>query len=180
MDFNVLIDPLPTVWEGVNIKTDFRQALRFYRLMSDKSMSDRQKSEVVLKLFFDTPPQSGKTWDFIQFYLSGGKESPDENDGGEKLFDFEIDAGRVLAAFAQAYGIDLASIKMHWWQFLELFKALPDTTLLSKVIEIRGKEIPKDGDRKYIRDLRKAKRAYALTDPDPHRLADIFKGATNG
>lgn len=175
MAFNPLIDQLPTEWRGVKVKTDFRQPLRFFRAVADSDLSDMERAHIIIRLFFNEIPQaSADLWEFIENFVSGG--AGNDTEAGKKLFDFEIDSGRVLAAFQQSYGIDLTTENMHWWRFLELFRGLPDNTMLAKVIEIRGKEIPKDGDRKYIRDLRRAKRAFSLEPDDPHSVAEFFKG----
>jgi len=177
MGFNPLLEELPTEWEGVPIKTDFRQPLRFFRCTKDRGLSPKEKAGIVIRLFFDPgqlPFVSTELWDFVLFFVSGGE--PEKEDSGSKVFDFEIDAGRVFAAFWQTYGIDLTAEKMHWWVFLELFRALPDDTMLSKVMDIRGREIPKGIDPKQRYNLIRAKRAFALEQDDPHSLINWFKG----
>lgn len=177
MAFNPLIDEPPTEWEGAPVNTDFRQPLRFYRCVDSKELTDTEKAGIVIRLFFDPrnlPKESAALWDFILFFVAGGIEEPES--GGKKLFDFEVDSGRVLAAFRQTYGIDLSVEKMHWWTFLALFRALPDDTMLSRVIDIRGREVPKGGDPKQRYALLRAKRAYSLEPDDPHSLASWFKG----
>lgn len=177
MGFNPLIDEVPIEWDGCPVNTDFRQPLRFFRCVADKSLTNEEKAEFTIRLFFDLrklPKKSEELWGFIQFFVSGG--NTEENEPGKKLFDFEVDAGKILAAFWQTYGIDLSVEKMHWWVFLELFRALPDNTMFAKAIDIRGREVPKGGDPKAWYALLRAKRALSLEPDDPHNLADWFKG----
>ena len=45
---------------------------------------------------------------------------------GELLneFVFEDDAPYIYSSFMETYGIDLLTAKLHWWQFLALFRGL--------------------------------------------------------
>ena len=64
--------------------------------------------------------------------------------------------------------IDLLNEKMHWWKFLALFNGLPDGTRLSQIIEIRGKDIPKNADAKYKARLTELKERFALDVEELH------------
>lgn len=162
MGFNAIIDPMPDSFSGHRINTDFRQGLRFFAAMADKTLSDQERGTIVVRLFFpETIPDSAEeAWRFIEHFISGGDEK--RGASGPKLFDFNADAGRLYASFLQAYGIDLRKTEMHWWLFLELFRGLPEDTILMKVIETRGKVAPKYADAEYKSNLRKAKRAVAI------------------
>jgi len=78
------------------------------------------------------------------------------------VFDFREDAGRLYAAFVQAYGIDLTSVDLHWWQFVELFKSLPDDTMLKRVIEIRARPIDPNASAESRIEQVKLKERFAL------------------
>ena len=110
----------------------------------------------------------------MEHYISGGQKGSGQSD--QIVFDFNIDAGRVYAAFRQVYGLDLRQEQMHWWIFLELFRALPEGTQLSKVIEIRAKKITKDMDEDSKRALRKAKRAYAIQQDAAPNFSAFLRG----
>lgn len=159
--FNPLIDSLPSEWRGAIIKTDFRQALKVFKTLTDNEIEQQERSLFIIGALFEKiPDDCSDLWDFVNFYLSGGKTETGEQ--GPKVFDFNVDAGRVYAAFRQVYNIDLRNESMHWWIFLELFKSLPRGTHLAEVIEIRGKKITKNMDDESKRALRKAQRAYRI------------------
>lgn len=163
MVFNPILDEPPSECSGVQIKSDFRQGLRFFRALADKELDEAEKSFVLIRLFFDRlPDDQSIIWPFIEWFISGGAEK--KEGGNDPVFDWNVDAGRLYAAFIQTYGINLSDpdIKMHWWVFLELFKALPEDTMLLKVMDIRGKKPPKYADDEYKADLRKAKQAFAI------------------
>jgi len=167
MVFNPILDEPPTDCAGVPIKSDFRQGLRFFRALADKDLDEGERSMIIVRLFFDKFPKDTSTiWPFIEWFISCGADKKEGS--GEQVFDWNVDAGRLYAAFIQTYGINLSDpdVKMHWWVFMELFKALPEDTMLLKVMDIRGKKPPKYADDEYKDALRKAKRAFAIETSD--------------
>lgn len=168
--FNIITSPLPTEYLGVEVKTDFRQALKLFMILEDEELQEQEKAILIGKcLFKDTIPNDENLWKFIQFYISGGEE--EENTGGGKsYFSFTQDAGKIYSAFRQVYNIDLRQAKMHWWEFLELFRCLPKGTFLSEVIDIRAREITNDMDSKTKAQLMKLKNVYGLKTKETLKL----------
>jgi len=163
MGFNPILDELPDSFNGCPVNTDFRQGLRFFAALADDDLSDIERKTIIVRLFFrDTIPEPvTDIWPFIKYFIAGGEEEP-KGGSGQRVFDFNVDAGRVYAAFLQTYGIDLRATEMDWWLFLELFRDLPDDTMLLKVIDIRSKKAPKYADNEYRQALARAKRAFAI------------------
>ncbi|MCU7380854.1 bacteriophage Gp15 family protein [Clostridiales Family XIII bacterium ASD5510] len=135
------------------IKTDFRVWITFHERMRQYMQGDTDgykelfdgpapwASEAVIKVlcaFYDTPC-----------------ELPRTTKSGGRVIDFDLDADRIFAAFLQAYGIDLTTEDLHWHKFSALLAALPDDTLMCKVIGWRSY----DGKEK---DILKLKQAWAL------------------
>lgn len=166
MKFNILIDTPPDEFGCVPVKTDFRQVLEFFRIVVDPDKSEEQKANEIMQVFFDKLPvcDGEKLWEFIEYYLYMGEADKKES-ASEKVFDWDADAGRVYAAFWQAYGIDLQKEHMHWWSFKTLFDALPSGSRLMEVIEIRAKKMPQGKDRESARaryNLLKLKSKFAV------------------
>ena len=57
---NILLDKLPTQYEGLKINTNFRSFVLFELLMQDKKISKEQKIILTLNLFFDEPQEDIK------------------------------------------------------------------------------------------------------------------------
>jgi hypothetical protein len=158
--FNIITGNLPDKFQGVKIKTDFKQGFKFFKILDDNKLDQQDKALLIMKcLFFSNPPNVNNLWDFINNYIAGGEKGEGT---GEKTVDFNQDAGRIYTAFWQVYNIDLRTIDLHWWQFLELFKNLPDGTTLSRVIEIRTKDIDKSMDAKTKAKLMNLKATYMI------------------
>lgn len=83
---------------------------------------------------------------------------------GPVSISFSVDADRIIAAFWQAYGIDLTKERLHWWVFVALLDNLPDDTRMMQVAHIRTRPLP--APNMYNKELRaaliRAKAAVAL------------------
>ena len=162
--FNVILDTAPEEKFGGYVqKTDFKQVLKFFRVLVADDISDETKTEIVLRLFFTALPDD--PWGAIQDHIAGPDGYKEEEERPrERVFDYNTDHGRLFAAFLQAYGIDLRTAEMHWWTFLELFMCLPEDTKLMQVIEIRSKKPGKHDSDEYKKQLRKMKDKFRIDD----------------
>lgn len=101
----------------------------------------------------------------IMDYLAGPPSDDARESKGPPSFDYFQDSELILAAFQQAYGLDLNAVtNLHWWHFLSLLGGLPSDTRFMEVVNIRTMEIdPKDSAEAKARK-RKAKKSVALKD----------------
>ena len=81
------------------------------------------------------------------------------------------DAALIVAAFRQAYGIDLQRDPLHWNTFQALLAAIPSDTRLGEVISLRNRPIPKPtkDNAEERAALMKAQAAVAITTTDQER-----------
>lgn len=172
--FNVIIDtPSDESWRGIIDKTDFKQVLKFFRILDDKDLTQEEKTLLTIKCFFNAMPKDEDAWEHIKDFIACGEEV--DEDGNEKrIFDYNEDHGRMFAAFWQAYGIDLRTTDLHWWVFCELFRNLPDDTKLMQVIDIRGRKPDKHDSAEYKKQLQKMQRQFAISANDDD--GDFLRG----
>ena len=103
----------------------------------------------------------------------GGKASAMENP--EPSFDFEEDEAYFFAAFLSEYGIDLNTVKLHWFDFCALFRGLPDECRLKRIISIRSEslsDIKSPGEKARVRRL---KGIFALKRKKQQRFKDVHE-----
>ena len=65
-----------------------------------------------------------------------------------------MDGDRIYAAFYAAYGIDLCTARLHWWQFLALLVSLPRDSAFMRTVALRcmdPAEVTDDAARKRLR-----------------------------
>jgi len=181
---NIILDEPPRkVWIGgdsYELNTDFRLGLKFFRLIRDNEFSDEERAETALRMFFKklpSPENLGAALEAMLDFIHCSEKPRDDADG-KKVFDFDVDANRIYAAFLQVYGIDLNQTDMHWWRFMALLNGLPDGTKLSQVMSIRDQDVPKQTTEngRYIERLRRMKAVYSLeTQEDVERkVINIF------
>ncbi|MDY5287598.1 MAG: Gp15 family bacteriophage protein [Lentihominibacter sp.] len=141
------------------LNTDFRVWLDYPRLFTEDLGS----------LFADRAPVlTPEVADQLDLFYNPPKKVPRATGSGAPVVDWEIDADLIYAAFRQAYGIDLLTTDLHWHEFKALFDALPDDTLMVRVIQWRSYK----GSDKDILEL---KNAWAL----PEKLTEAEQQAVD-
>lgn len=177
--FNVILDTCPDkgVWAGVVEKTDFKQVLKFFRLLDDETLPDDEKFYWMLKTFFKNVPkmEAREIVEAVEKFISGADDAKSgSGESAKRVFCYNQDAGRLFSAFMQAYKIDLRSASFHWWVFLELFSNLPEDTRLMQIIELRGRKSAKTDSKESKSALRKAQRSVALDVTHGTKAIDDF------
>lgn len=151
------------------LNLSFDRVLRALDAMDDDVLPDKDKIDVAIRLLVRFPRpllylRRAKLWGDI--FDRCIKPSHTGDTSGPQAFDFTQDAEYIYAAFRQAYGIDLKAERgrLDWREFLALFEALPDGTVMSEIMSIRLRDYPQpDGyNQDEIAALRKAKNAFAL------------------
>lgn len=183
---NLLLDGLPRAvsirGREVPIEAGYRAGIRFERLLRDRKLSNAEKLERAIGLYFkpgDVGPEDVKdAVDAVIWFYRCGREPPEKKEQygaeaayePEKAFDYEHDAGYIYAAFMQAYRIDLTK-NLHWWQFRALFQALPEDTMMMKIIGYRTAKVPPKASSEQRQRIEELKRVYALPlDADQQKL----------
>lgn len=174
---NLLLGCLPRsvdiAGREVPIVTDYRAGIKFEHLLHNSRLSNREKLEQALQLYFRNVRLSPKEYSaatdaILDFYRCGAPRRPRgecDDSGPEEApaYSYEHDADYIYAAFMQAYGLDLtAEPHLHWWQFRALFKALPEDTMFMKIIGYRVAKIPPKASAEQRQRIEELKRIYAL------------------
>lgn len=175
---NILTDPLPqSVYIGGKdylINTDFTVGVRFELLMQQRDLSEQQRLLGALALYYPTlPPDLPAALDALLWFYRCGRadtaplkhgEATKKTKSPQKAYCFEQDAELIVAAFWQAYGINLTAAQdLHWWVFRALFCALPAECELCKIMSYRLADT-KGMDKRQKEHYAQMKRQFALKD----------------
>ena len=150
---NLLIDKLPTDYEGLKINTNFRSFILFELLMQDNEISQKDKILLTLSYFFDERPKDVKKAieGVLWFYRCGEKEKHSKSGGNGKqkqIYSFEHDAKYIYSAFLDQYGIDLNEIDyLHWFKFRALFEGLKSDNKICEIMGYRAIDLNKIKDK---------------------------------
>lgn len=87
-----------------------------------------------------------------------------EKEDNKKVIDLSLDAEFIYASFRQTYQINLLKEqnRLSWIEFKALLNALPDDTVMQRIIAIRQWEDDGEGSKKYRDNMRKLKAKYSL------------------
>jgi hypothetical protein len=139
---NILVDQLPVALEVNGVKylidADFRTCLKIILAFEDAELAGVEKSAVFFdNLFVDKPDDIGAALIAGTWFLNGGEDEPQENDG-PRVFSWAKDAQLIYAAFQQTHGIDLQAVEfLHWWKFVALFMDLGANTAFCNLVGLR-------------------------------------------
>ncbi len=149
MSFCLLTDTLPDAALGLPIQTGFRHWVRFQNRLV-RAQKDAEFAQLATETLLDLFGPSGlkepqRAWEALLWFYRCGKdedaahrETACSGPAGTALaYDYEVDGPLIVAAFQQAYGIDLIHAQLHWWQFRALFDGLPAECPLHRIMEYR-------------------------------------------
>lgn len=167
---NLLYEKFPDSVElsGKNyqIYTDFKSWLKFFDMLEEKGLSEREKMLLALRWYQEPiPPELWESaiQELIKFAIRG--EISERSGNGErqkKILSWSFDAPYIYSAFLSEYQIDLFQKNMHWHLFLALFDALPEDTPIKQRMYYRGVNIAEIQDKNEKKRIRKIQNAVRI------------------
>lgn len=152
-----------------DFETDFR-AWVVYDNLAARARTEADEAALLdyaQQVLVHGPLTSGNIDSFLSFYRCGVEEQEREKRSAAVFrdiprgFDFAVDGPLIWAAFLQVYSIDLRTAQLHWWDFMALFRALPDDCRICKIIEYRTADTS-DMPQKTRELYDKLRKVYAL------------------
>lgn len=167
---NVLLDRLPTEWNGYKINTDYQIGIQIQLVQEDNDLPDIDKIILITQLLFDDRehPTGKELEECVIWYLTGwnhdNKVKPREEDK-IKCVDYDVDQWRIYADFLQIYHIDLSTTYLHWWTFQGLLWNMPfEQSSFYQVIDVRRKKMDKNLSKEGKELFARQKAQYKLED----------------
>ena len=170
---NVLLDDLPTEWNGYQLNTGFDIGIQIMQIQYDNTITEYEKHDMLLWLLFGDGEETREHpcgedfYECFKWFLNGwfhDNPDPESQNSRERVVDYDVDQWRIYADFRQIYGIDLAETDyMHWWKFCGLLWNMPyRQSSFLQVVQTR-QERPRNGaSAEERRNLQKRKMIYAL------------------
>lgn len=141
--------------ELFDINTGFRTWISVGELLDKSEVPWLDISALV---FVDNVLPVGTEWvkQVLEFYKSPNPVPKSSGSSSERVVDYIIDGDYIVAAFQQAYGIDLTDpeLDMHWHRFLALFRGLPEDATMSRIMGYRCWKPSKKRHDAVIRELK--------------------------
>lgn len=118
------------------IYTNFQVVLAALRALGDPNLDPQDRMKIAAGLLFSVKIPSGDWLTPFRDFVGCGQ--PDSETSDVRDFDYEQDAMELYSAFWQLYGIDLFSVKLHWWKFSALLHgAFSTDNALSNKVRLR-------------------------------------------
>lgn len=185
---NLLLENgLPEEIDGYPISPDFRNMIRFDLILQDEKMSEGEKLYLGLcQLWLDIPRDAEWAVQKLLWFYGCGQDKKEGGPSGARremprAYDFAEDAALIYAGFYAAYGISLTTTPfLHWWEFVALLTALPDTTLMGQVMRWRTADLSEIKDKHQRKFLEAQQKRWALKKQlrAPARTAQELEQAT--
>lgn len=170
--FNILLDELPTEYEGYKINTDFSVGIMITQAQKDPDITPFEKVQITRHLlFYDgrypnrKMPDLETAMEAAKFFLNGWySDNIVETATGKEVTDYDADQWRIYAAFLNQYHIDLNTIKyMHFWTFMGLLTSLEECAF-NRIASFRDEKLPAKNNMtpEQKRKWKEQKERYAL------------------
>lgn len=136
------------------IESDYRAILDIFTLLSDRELSNEEKTIGMLgifyKDFFNMPTEHfGEAIDKCFDFINGG--NAEEKKKEPKLMDWEQDFRFIIAPINNVAGTEVRSLKyLHWWTFLSYYYEIGDC-FFAQIVRIR--ELKAKGKLKDKQDM---------------------------
>lgn len=177
---NVLLEPIPTKWNGYQVNTWWQIGVQISLLMDDEDIPEEDKTPYIVYLLFgnedgtlrEFPRDPNELSECIGWFMGGWNydHSPKQEDD-IRIMDFEVDQWRIYADFRQIYGINLnEETDLHWWEFCGMLWNMPrDKSSFKQVIEIRTKKPSKKASAEEKKAIADGKKIYGLGKKKVHK-----------
>lgn len=181
--YNIILDRLPTDYNGYLIRTSFRIGIQICLCLQDDEFDDNEKLGTALFLLYGNGmPDVSEAVEGLEWFMSCGiKQNKSSN--SKTLMYWDFDAPRIYSSFQSTYGIDLTKEDMHWFKFLAMLGSLDKDSALSKAMEIRDYDM-KDLKGKAKQDMINLKHSLTppveYTDDEKEKIAEFDKLLSGG
>ena len=157
----LLIQPPRTIL-GRKIETGFRKWLRFAVMLDSPLLPEEKYTLSLLNILGEIPPDDERYFSAIMDFYFCGDKPRDEEPAKEKLLDWKADSAAIWADFRICVGVDLDRVEFHWWEFMALFRALPETASIKQIMSLRTVDLSKIKDSETRNDYARRKRMVSL------------------
>lgn len=120
------------------VRTDFRVILEILVMLSDPDLSDADKTEALLRMFYVVRP--GNTAAAVEACLSFISSRRPSSGSPKGLVDWEVDFPLIAAPVNRVLGTECRALPyLHWHSFLAAYMEISSDCLFARVLRIREK-----------------------------------------
>lgn len=127
------------------IRSDYRDVREIMIALNDVELSDTERAEVVLTIFyptFDEMPIDDyqEALNKLMWFINCGKEEKQDGKKPVKLIDWDKDFTVMVSPINHVLGKEIRALDyLHWWTYKAAWDEISPDCLFAKVIKIRSK-----------------------------------------
>ena len=189
--FNMMLDRMPTDFEGYLIRTSFRIGIQIAQCLDDNNLSDEDRIAVAFNLLYGNgvPSDFERALRGLRWFMGCGNinESDGKPSDNKEVIFWDFDASRIYSSFMSTYNIDLTTADMHWFKFVSMMGSLRRDCAMSSAITIRTYDLKDLHNAKSKTEMMKLKKELTppqeFTDEEKEALEkfnSLFSGDING
>ena len=139
MNFS-LLDSVTVSGTDYPIRTDFRVILEIFVMLDDPDLTDSDKTEALLRMFYaERPPDAEAALQAFTDFVDPRHGSQSKKSSG-RLIDWQQDFDLMVAPINHILGFECrASEYLHWRTFLSAYLEIPPESVFARVLRLREK-----------------------------------------
>ena len=122
------------------VRTDFRVILEIFVMLDDPDLSDADKTEALLRIFYvNRPPEAELALQAFTDFVDPRHGSQGKKPSG-RLIDWQQDFDLMVAPINHILGFECRAVDyLHWRTFLSAYLEIPPESVFARVLRIREK-----------------------------------------
>ncbi len=122
------------------VRTDFRVVLEIFVMLDDPDLTDADKTEALLRMFYsERPPDAEAALRAFTDFVDPRHSSQGKKSSG-RLIDWQQDFDLMVAPINHILGFECrAADYLHWRTFLSAYLEIPPESVFARVLRIREK-----------------------------------------
>ena len=123
------------------IRTDFRVILEIFVMLDDPDLTDADKTEALLRIFYvNRPPDAKAALQAFTDFVDPRHSQKGERKKQSPLIDWQQDFDLMVAPINHILGFECrAADYLHWRTFLAAYLEIPPESVFARVLRIREK-----------------------------------------
>ena len=122
------------------VRTDFRVILEIFVMLDDPDLTDSDKTEALLRMFYaERPPDAEAALHAFTDFVDPRHGSQSKKSSGH-LIDWQQDFDLMVAPINHILGFECRAVDyLHWRTFLSAYLEIPPESVFARVLRIREK-----------------------------------------
>ena len=127
--------------KSYSVRSDFRVILEIFVMLDDPDLSDADKTEALLRMFYvNRPPDAEAALRAFTDFVDPRHSQKGERKKPSRLIDWQQDFDLMVAPINHILGFECRSADyLHWRTFLAAYLEIPPESVFARVLRIREK-----------------------------------------